>query len=205
MSRQFVVPVPHETDCRPVPALNFFSTGFNTFSANWYLFIQCVRSPVEETFKGQRSRATGHDRPHTLAGRPLKDQPRVEAPERRRDACNLSTLGGFVPRGARSSSTETGEEKPSLWRIMREALEAATASPRLPPLAEREPPTAVLLAPEPLHPPKEPQHSLPSVMWPIPALRPRRKSRAHPGAAYRHPARAYSPAVARHLPPQEET
>jgi hypothetical protein len=66
---------------------------------------------------------TGPDRPRTLADRPLKDQPLVQRPpERGRDAYKQSSVCGFVPPWNRSFSTETGDEQPRVWRIMRETL-----------------------------------------------------------------------------------
>ena len=94
----------------------------------------------------------------------------------------------LVPPWNRSFSMETGDEQPSVWRIMTDTLETGITAPRLPTLAEIErrteellaqpappsrhatsaadpasPPTAVLPTSEPLRRPEEPQHSLRSV------------------------------------------
>jgi hypothetical protein len=150
-------------------------------------------------------------------------------PERGRDACKQSTLGGFVPPWNRSFSMETGDEQSSVWRIMIQTLETGTASPRPATLAEIEPRTEELFAqpaplpgtqPAPLTrpcrrrpccPPRN--HSVgqrsPSTLCGPYATNTR--STPSPGKpcapwlAHRGPARGFFPAVARHLSYREET
>ena len=129
-----------------------------------YISIECVRSLLKRILKVERCRAAGPDQPRALRGRPLRDHPLVgRTPQRGRDACKQSTLGGFVPPWNRSFSMETADEQSSVWRIMMETLETGIAPPRLPALAEVERRTEEPLAqpapcsgtqPAPLTPPR---------------------------------------------------
>jgi hypothetical protein len=167
----------------PCPSFNLFPPGSTLFPANSYLSIECIRSPLKRILRVERCRAAGPDRPRTVTDRPLRDQPLVErTPERGRDACKQSSLGGFVPPWNRSFSTETADEQPSVWRIMIKTMETDITSPKLPALAEIERRTEELLAmpppfpackhrrqrlrgptPEPLPGQWKPQHCLRSV------------------------------------------